>query len=64
MRFVPHYGNCKEEIAELKKQLDDARKQVVDYMNELTEVTCRLRIATLKCDKQQCLDSPSENKVE
>ena len=58
MKLMPHWGNCQQEIKELKEQLALSQEQNVNYMRDLCELTCKLRMANL--ERTQCKDCPEK----
>jgi hypothetical protein len=67
MNILSHFnGACKKEIESLKEQLKDSQAQNIAYMQDLTEVTCKLRSATLAKQKDcsDCVENKKESVVE
>lgn len=60
MKLMPHWGDCQQEIKELKELLALAQEQNVNYMRDLGELTCKLRMA--KLERMQCKDCPEKTK--
>ena len=58
MNMIPHWGNCQQELKDLKEQLALAQEQNVNYMRDLGELTCKLRMA--KLERTQCKDCPEK----
>jgi len=58
MNMIPHWGNCPQELKDLREQLALSQEQNVNYMRDLGDLTCKLRMATLQ--KTQCKDCPDK----
>ena len=61
MNLIPHFGDCKAEIEKLRLLLQESQDQNLAFMRDLNDLTCRLRLATLK--EVTCESCPKESVV-
>ena len=61
MNLLPHWGDCNRQIEKLRLDLADAQAQNIAYMRDLNDLTCRLRMASLK--KPECSDCKSDKEI-
>lgn len=59
MSLLPHWGNCKQELQDMKLKVCSLERQIDAYMQDLQEVTCKLRQVTLDSQALKCTDCPN-----
>lgn len=63
MNLLPHFGNCKKEIESLKEQLKNLSESNVNLMNDLSELSCKLRMASLSKKISDCSTCKAQESV-